>query len=119
MMYGTDISKTEIIDYMCVIGTYWENFSNPLRMEVYFCYQNPNAKNIGNFTIPLKPHNIGTHLKGIETSCQMVLLFLKSFHGRASSITFWNFPKIPSAFKQKDSRCLAKLGKNAHFSYIH
>jgi hypothetical protein len=36
-------------------------------MEVYFCHQYQNAKNIGNFTTWLKPHNIGTHLKGIET----------------------------------------------------
>jgi hypothetical protein len=38
--------------------------SKSLRTEVYFCHQNQNAKNIGNFTTPLKPHNIGTHLKG-------------------------------------------------------
>jgi hypothetical protein len=56
---------------------------NPSRMEV-FCHQNQNAKNIGNFTTRLKPHNIGTHLKGIETSFQLVPLFLKSFH-------FWEF----------------------------
>jgi hypothetical protein len=31
---------------------------NALRMEVYFCHQNQNAKNIGNFTPLLKPHNI-------------------------------------------------------------
>jgi hypothetical protein len=37
-----------------------------LRTEVYFCHQNQNAKNIGNFTTLLKPHNIGTHLKGID-----------------------------------------------------
>jgi hypothetical protein len=30
-----------------------------------FCHQNQNAKNIGYFTTLLKPHNIGTHLKGI------------------------------------------------------
>jgi hypothetical protein len=41
---------------------------NPLRTEVYFCHQNQNTKNIGNFTTLLKLHNIGTHLKGIETS---------------------------------------------------
>jgi hypothetical protein len=28
----------------------------------------------------LKPHNIGTHLKGIETSFQVEQLFLKSFN---------------------------------------
>jgi hypothetical protein len=53
---------------------------NPLRAEVYFCHQNQNAKNIGYFTTPLKPHHIGTHSKGIETSFQMVPLFFKSFH---------------------------------------
>jgi hypothetical protein len=37
---------------------------NPSRTEVYFCHQNQNAKNISNFTTLLKPHNIGTHLKG-------------------------------------------------------
>jgi hypothetical protein len=47
-------------------------------MEVYFRHQNQNAKNIGYFTTLLKPHNIGTHLKGIETSFQVVPLFLKS-----------------------------------------
>jgi hypothetical protein len=34
------------------------------------------CKNIGNFTTLLKPHNIGTHLKGIETSFLVVPLFL-------------------------------------------
>jgi hypothetical protein len=29
-----------------------------LRTEVYFCHQNQNAKNIGNLTTLLKPHNI-------------------------------------------------------------
>jgi hypothetical protein len=36
----------------------------------------------------LKTHNIGTHLKGIETSFQVVPLFFKSFHFWASYITF-------------------------------
>jgi hypothetical protein len=66
-------------------------------MEVYFCHQNQNATNIGNFTTLLKPHNIGTHLKGIETSFQVV--FFKSFHFWASYITLGNFIKIPSVFK--------------------
>jgi hypothetical protein len=49
---------------------------NPSRMEVYFFHQNQNAKNIGHFTTwLLKPHNIGTHLKGIETSFQVIPLF--------------------------------------------
>jgi hypothetical protein len=67
--------------------------------DVYFCHQNQNAKNIGNLTTLLKPHNIGTHLKVIETSFQVVPLFLKSFHFWVNSITFWNFLKIPSVFK--------------------
>jgi hypothetical protein len=41
---------------------------NPSRMEVYLCHQTQNAKNIGNFMTLFKPHNIGIHLKGIETS---------------------------------------------------
>jgi hypothetical protein len=61
---------------------------NPLRMEVNICHQNQNAKNIDNFTTLLKPHNIGTHLKGIETSFQVVTLFLKSCHFWVSYITF-------------------------------
>jgi hypothetical protein len=67
--------------------------------KVVFCHQNQNENNIGNFTNPLKPHNIGTHLKGIETSFQVVPLFLKSFHFWVSSITFWNVLKIPSVLK--------------------
>jgi hypothetical protein len=45
-------------------------------------------KNIGKFTTPLKPHNIGTHLEGIETGFQVVPLFWKSFHFWVSYITF-------------------------------
>jgi hypothetical protein len=50
---------------------------NPLRTEVYFCQPKKirMQKNIGNFTTLLKPYNIGTHLKGIETSFQVVPLF--------------------------------------------
>jgi hypothetical protein len=63
-------------------------------MEVY------KPTNIGiDFMTLLKPHNIGTHLKGIEMSFQVVPLFLKSFHFWASHITFGNFLKIPSVFK--------------------
>jgi hypothetical protein len=69
-----------------------------LRMEVYFCHENQNAKNIGNFTTLLKPHNIGTHWKGIETSFQAVLLFLIFFLFWVSYITFCNFLKMPSVF---------------------
>jgi hypothetical protein len=72
---------------------------NPLRMEDFFCHQNQNSKNIGNFTTPLKSHNIGTPLKGMETSFQMLPLYLKYFHFWASYITFCNFLKIPSVFK--------------------
>jgi uncharacterized membrane protein len=72
---------------------------NPLRTDVYFCHQNQNTKNIGHFMTPLILHNIGTHLKGIETSFQVVTLFLKSFHFWVSYITFWSFLKIPSVFK--------------------
>jgi hypothetical protein len=73
---------------------------SPLRTEeVYFCHQNQNAKHIGNFMTLLKPHNIGMLLKGIETSFQVVPLFLKSFHFWGSFINFCNFLKIPSVFK--------------------
>jgi hypothetical protein len=60
--------------------------------------------NIGNFTTLLKPHNIGTHLKGIETSFQVVPLFFKSFHFCVSYITLCNFLKIPSV------KCVTKGG---------
>jgi hypothetical protein len=85
-----------IIDYPWVTSTIQPETvkCNP----VYFCHQNQNAKNIGNFATLLKPHNIGTHLKGIETSFQVVPLFLKSFHFWVSYITFWNLLKIPSVF---------------------
>jgi hypothetical protein len=65
------------------------NAFDPLRTEpkVYFCHQDL-----------LKPHNIGTHLKGTETKFLVVPLFLKSFHLWVSCITFWNFLKIPSVF---------------------
>jgi hypothetical protein len=48
------------------------------------------CKNIGNFTTLLKPHNTGTHLKGIETSFQVVPWFVKSIHFWVSCITFSN-----------------------------
>jgi hypothetical protein len=56
----------------------------------------------------LKPHNIG-HLKGIETSFQVVPLFFKYFQFCASYITFWNFLKIPSVFKGLISVSFRKL----------
>jgi hypothetical protein len=47
----------------------------------------------------LKPaHNIGTHLKGIETSFQVIPLLLKSFHFWVSYI-FEIFSRLPSVFK--------------------
>jgi hypothetical protein len=55
-------------------------------------------KKICNFTTLLKPYNIGTHLKGIETSFQVVPLFFKSFHVWVSYITFWNYLEISSVF---------------------
>jgi hypothetical protein len=51
-------------------------------------------KNIGNFTPLLKPNNIGTHLKSMEISFQVVHVHLFLI-----SITFFNFLKIPSVFK--------------------
>jgi hypothetical protein len=54
----------------------------------YFYHQNQNAKNIGNFTTLLKPRNIGTHLKRIETSFQVVPLFMECFYFWVSYITF-------------------------------
>jgi hypothetical protein len=83
----TDFSQRSVLD--------------PLRTEVYFCHQNQNAKNIGNFTTLLKPHNIGTHLKCIETSFQVVPLFFKSFHFWVSF--WWHFLKIPSVFKESNT----------------
>jgi hypothetical protein len=65
-----------------------------------FCtYEFHCGRFIGNFTTPSKPHNIGTHLKGIETSFQMVRLLLKSFHLWMSYITFCNFLKISPVLK--------------------
>jgi hypothetical protein len=39
----------------------------------------------------VKPHNMVAHLKGIETSFQVVPLFFKSFHFWVSYITFLKF----------------------------
>jgi hypothetical protein len=47
----------------------------------------------------IETHNIGTHLKGIETSFHVEPLFLKSFHFCVNYITFCNFLEIPSIFK--------------------
>jgi hypothetical protein len=69
------------------VNNYELNNDAPL-MPLYFCRQNQNAKNIGNFTTLFKHHNFGTHLKGIETSFQVVSLFSKSLHFSVSYITF-------------------------------
>jgi hypothetical protein len=60
-------------------------------MEVYFCHQNQNANNIGDLMTLLKPHSIGTHLKGLETSFifEIIPLFsspLVSYGNDVSSI---------------------------------
>jgi hypothetical protein len=84
-------------DICLSLGRFMPILTHMVLFTLYGCLQN--AKNIGHFSTPLKPHNIGTHLKGIETSFQVVPLFLKSFHFWVSYITFWNFLKIPSVFK--------------------
>jgi hypothetical protein len=91
--YENEIYIHYIMNHPCVkIYSRWDfTYSciiNPSRTEIYFCHQNQNAQNIGNFTTLSKPHNIGTHLKGIETSFQVVPLFFKSFHVCVSHITF-------------------------------
>jgi hypothetical protein len=63
---------------------------NPLTTKVYICHQNQNAKNIGNLTTLLKPRNIGTHLKGIETSFQVVPL-IEILPLLAELYHFWKF----------------------------
>jgi hypothetical protein len=72
-------------------------------------------KNIGNFTTLLKPRNIGTHLKGIETSFQVVPLLLKSFHFWVSYITFRNFLKIHSVFIVLGVKIFIKFNEFAIF----
>jgi hypothetical protein len=57
----------------------------------------------------LKPHNIGSHLKGIETSFQVVPLSLKSFHFWVGYITFWNVLKIPGL---KPQQILLSVGQS-------
>jgi hypothetical protein len=52
-------------------------------MEVYFCHQNQNAKNIGNFTICWNPIILVLIWK----------VFLNSFHFWVSYITFGDFLK--------------------------
>jgi hypothetical protein len=71
-----------------------KNFTVYSYSEVYFCHQYQNAKDIGNFTTLLKPHNIGTHLKGWNMLSGGTIIFeiLPLFGGY---ITFFNFLKIP------------------------
>jgi hypothetical protein len=62
----------------------WTNFANEFICVIHMSLKGRRStfvtkirmqKNIGNFTTLLKSHNIGTHLKGIETSFQVVPLF--------------------------------------------
>jgi hypothetical protein len=85
---------------------------NPSGTEVSFCHQNQNVKNIGSFTTLLKPHNIGTHLKGIEPSLQVVPLFLKSFWASYITLSKYHFLKIPSDFR---AIILGNLVKSARY----
>jgi hypothetical protein len=48
---------------------------NPYGWRSTFVTKIRMQKNIGNLMTPFKPHNIDTHLKGIETSFQVVALF--------------------------------------------
>jgi hypothetical protein len=82
----------------CLCNLYWQ--FHPLRMTDGGLLLSPKSecKQII-YTTLLKPHNIGTHFKGIETSFQVVPLFVKFFHFWVSYITFLNFLKIPSVFK--------------------
>jgi hypothetical protein len=76
-----------ICEVLCYIAT------NPLRTDLHLSPKSECKKIlviILRLTL-LKPHNIGTHLKGIETSFQVVALFLKSFLFWMSYIIFWNF----------------------------
>jgi hypothetical protein len=70
----------------------------------------------------LKPYNIGTHLKGIETSFQVVPLFLDSFHFWAS---YPPFIKIPSVFKgltefvkNRENKTLVKISQFTLFQML-
>jgi hypothetical protein len=56
-------------------------------------------KNIGNFTNLLKPCNIGNHLKGIETSFQVVPLVLKLVHFWVSLYHFLKFSQNTMVFE--------------------
>jgi hypothetical protein len=66
---------------------------NPLRTDVYFCHQNQNAKNIGNFTTLLKPHWYSFERYWDKISGGTII---SEIHFWVSYITFWNFLKIAS-----------------------
>jgi hypothetical protein len=55
-------------------------------------------KNIGNLMITLKPHNIGTHLKGIETSFQVVTIIFEILPLLGE---LYHFLKITSVLRAK------------------
>jgi hypothetical protein len=68
---------------------------NPLRTEVYFCHQNQNAK----ILVILRLYwNIGTHLKGIETSFQVVPLFLLIWKVLRQAFRWYHYFWNPSTF---------------------
>jgi hypothetical protein len=70
-------------------------------MEVYFCHQNQNAKNIGNFTTLLKPHNIGTHMKGEDKLTDGTIISeILPLWGELHVYHFLYFLKIPSVLKE-------------------
>jgi hypothetical protein len=62
----------------------------------------------------LQPHNIGTHLKGIETSFQVVPLFLKSFHFGGELYHFLEFSQSLKGF-----RCLKCLTSKTYSESEH
>jgi hypothetical protein len=91
-------------------SSYHSNY--PLRIEVYICHQNQNEKNIGNLTTLLKPHNIGTHLKGIIlviwrlywNPITLVLIWKVLRQAFRSYHYFWNpstFGRVMSLFFSK------------------
>jgi hypothetical protein len=84
---------------------------------VYFCHQNQNVKMLVILRL-LKPHKIGTHLKGIETCFQVVQLFMKSLHFWVSYITFYDFLKIPSFVKWLKKVIFNHLSKLPYFGVV-
>jgi hypothetical protein len=81
-------------------------------------HQNQKAKNIVNFTTLLKPHNIGTHLKGIDTSFQVVPLFLKSFHFWASYIGWIKKKRVKSSTAISQKLCIIIGRTFSRYYYI-